>query len=147
MKKYINYGIIAAVSILIGRYVLQPKQEVKTVEVIKYIEKKQESSNTNRTTTTRETTNPDGTRVTETTTTETSNSQTSTNISSSQERQITASSKKGISFGILAIKDFPKFEKSYDYGIIATIPLVGNLSISTLADTSKRIGIGLSLEF
>lgn len=147
MKRYLTYGIIGAVCLLIGRYVLQPKQEVKTVEIIKYVEKKEEQKKSNKKTKIVENKRPDGSSTTETTIIEDHASSTTTETSSTKETSKIVSSKKGVSLGVLAIKDFPRFREKLDYGIVASVPLIGNLSVLTMADTTKRVGLGISLEF
>jgi len=147
MKKYINYGIVAIISLFVGRYVLQQKPKVQIKEVIKYVEKKQETTNKKKKITKRETKNPDGSSTTETTITEDSSSSTNTSIASSKETEKTISSSKKMSFGVLAVTDIDKFRKKPDIGILVTVPLIGNLSVAATGDSSKRVGIGLSLEF
>lgn len=147
IKKHSKTILIAVSCLLVGKYVLQPKQEIKIIEVVKYIEKKQESSNTKKTTKVKETKNPDGTFTTETTISEDYSSNSSSSVASSRETAKVISRGRAISFGILAIKDTTNFNKQADYGIVATTPIFGSLAITTMFDTSKRIGLGVSLEF
>jgi hypothetical protein len=147
MKNFKTYVIIGISCLLIGRYVLQPNTKTEVKEVIKYVEKKKESTNTSKKTTTVETKNTDGSSVTTTTVVEntSSNSSTDTTLSSESSKKVTAG--KRISLGVLAVKDVAEFRKAPDIGILLTVPLIGNVSVAATADSSKRIGIGLSLEF
>jgi hypothetical protein len=139
MKKYLNYTIIAIIALLVGRFILQPKVKEKIV----YVEKKEETKKTKKTTKTRERKNPDGSSQTETEVVEDSTSNSSSTIASEKS----TSTSRGISVGILAIKDLDKFSEKLEYGAVVSIPVLGNLSIIGSADTTKRVGLGLALEF
>jgi hypothetical protein len=141
MKKYLNYVIIGVVALLVGRFVLQPKP--KTIEVVKYVEKKEETKKTKKITRTRERKNPDGSSQTETEVVEDSTSNSSTTIASEK----TTSTSKGVSVGILALKNLDKFSEKLEYGAVVSVPVFGSLSVMGSADTTKRIGLGLALEF
>lgn len=141
MKKYLNYVIIGVVALLVGRFVLQPKP--KTIEVVKYVEKKEETKKTKKTTRTRERKNPDGSSQTETEIVEDSTSNSSTTIASEKS----TSTSKGVSVGILALKDLDRFSEKLEYGAVVSVPVFGSLSVMGSADTTKRIGLGLALEF
>jgi hypothetical protein len=143
MKKYLNYAIVGAVCLLVGRFVLQPKQEVK--EVVKYVEKKEEMKKTKKVVKIKEEKKPDGTTSSETTITEDSNTETNTSISSSKETSIKTGS--GVSVGILALKDLNKFSEKLEYGAVVSVPVFGSLSVIGSADTTKRVGLGVALEF
>jgi hypothetical protein len=147
MMKYKVHFIIAAVCILIGRYVLSPKQEIVTVT--KYVEVKQASSSKKEKKKTRTTIviKPDGTSTTDTTTEETSDTSSNTSSSTSSSTSKIISKGSTISLGVLAIKDAQNIQRSADIGVIASIPLIGNVSAVGIVDTSKRVGLGLSLEF
>jgi predicted phosphoribosyltransferase len=147
MKKYSSYAIIAVVCLLVGRYVLQPKQKVETVEVIKYVEKKEESTNTRKETIKRERKDPDGGTTTEIIVIEDSSSSSSSGISSSKEVSKKIISGRGISFGVLAITNLETYRNKPNVGILLSVPVLGNLSFVTTADSTKRVGVGLSLEF
>ena len=141
MKQYLNYVIIGVVALLVGRFVLQPKP--KTIEVVKYVEKKEETKKTKKTTRTRERKNPDGSSQTETEIVEDSTSNSSTTIASEKS----TSTSKGVSVGILALKDLDRFSEKLEYGAVVSVPVFGSLSVMGSADTTKRIGLGLALEF
>jgi hypothetical protein len=147
MKKYKNYVIVGLCCLLVGRYVLQPKATIEVKEVVKYVEKKQEATNIKKKTVKKETTRPDGSSVTETTIIEDSSSNSSSTIAESKETSKKQSSGKGVTIGVLAIKDIAEFRKSPDIGVLLSLPVIGNLSVTTMADSSKRIGLGFSLEF
>ena len=141
MKQYLNYGIIAIIALLVGRFVLQPKPKIK--EVVKYVEKKEETKKTKKTTRTRETKNPDGSSQTETEVVEDSTSNSSSTIASEKSKVIS----KGVSVGILALKDLDRFSEKLEYGAVVSVPVFGSLSVIGSADTTKRVGLGIALEF
>ena len=143
MKKYLNYAIVGVVALLVGRFILQPKQEVK--EIVKYVEKKEEVKKTKKVVKIKEEKKPDGTTSSETTITEDSNTETSSSVSSSKETSIKTGS--GVSVGILALKDLDKFSEKREYGVVVSVPVSGSLSVIGSADTTKRVGLGLALEF
>lgn len=136
-----NYTIIAVVALLAGRFILQPQPKVK--EVVKYVEKKEESKKTKKTTRTRERKNPDGSSQTETEVVEDSTSNSSSTIASEKTKVIS----KGISVGVLALKDLNKFSEKIEYGAVVSVPVFGSLSVIGSADTTKRVGLGVALEF
>jgi len=141
MKQYLNYVIVGAIALLVGRFVLQPKP--KTIEVVKYVEKKEETKKTKKTTKTRERKNPDGSSQTETEVVEDSTSNSSSTIASEKTKTIS----KGVSVGILALKDLDRFSDKLEYGAVVSVPVLGSLSVIGSADTTKRVGLGLALEF
>ena len=135
-------NIIIAISfLLIGRFVLAPKPKVITKEVIKIVEVEKKQTKKKKVVT--EVKNPDGSSTTQTTETEDTTSETSTSIASSK----VTNSKIGVTLGALAIKDVSSFSSPIEYGITASAPIYGSLSIQGLATSSKIIGIGLSIEF
>lgn len=141
MKQYLNYVIVGVIALVIGRFVLQPKP--KTIEVVRYVEKKEETKKTKKITKTKERKNPDGSSQTEVEVVEDSTSNSSSTIASEKTKVIS----KGISVGILALKDLDKFSEKLEYGAIVSVPVLGSLSIIGSADTTKRVGLGLALEF
>ncbi len=141
MKQYLNYVIVGVIALVVGRFVLQPKP--KTIEVITYVEKKEDTKKTKKTTKTRERKNPDGSSRTEIEIVEDSTSNSSSTIASEKR----TSTSRGISIGILALKDLDKFSEKLEYGAIVSVPVLGRLSIIGSADTTKRVGLGLALEF
>ena len=135
-------NIIIAISfLLIGRFVLAPKPKVITKEVVKIVEVEKKQTKKKKVVT--EVKNPDGSATTQTTETEDTTSETSTSIASSTVTE----SKRGVTLGALAIKDVSSFSNPIEYGITASAPIYGSLSLQGLATTSKLIGIGLSVEF
>lgn len=141
MKQYLNYAIIGVVALLVGRFVLQPKP--KTIEVVKYVEKKKETKKTKKTTRTKERKNPDGSSQTEIEVIEDSTSNSSSTTASEKSKVIS----KGVSVGVLALKDLDRFSEKLQYGAVVSVPVFGSLSVIGSADTTKRIGLGLALEF
>lgn len=143
-KKIIIIGISC---ILIGRYVLQAEPKIIEKEVIVYKENTQSSSQSRRTTTTKEEKRPDGSSTTETTTTEESSNQSNTEVVINRTTSRETSKTSRVTVGVLALKDLDQFSKNTHIGILTKAPLVGNLSIIGSFDTTKRVGLGLSLEF
>lgn len=141
MKQYLNYVIVGVIALVVGRFVLQPKP--KTIEVVRYVEKKEETKKTKKITKTKERKNPDGSSQTEVEVVEDSTSNSSSTIASEKTKVIS----KGISVGILALKDLDKFSEKLEYGAIVSVPVLGSISIIGTADTTKRVGLGLALEF
>lgn len=141
MKQYLNYVLVGVIALVVGRFVLQPKP--KTIEVVRYVEKKEETKKTKKITKTKERKNPDGSSQTEVEVVEDSTSNSSSTIASEKTKVIS----KGISVGILALKDLDKFSEKLEYGAIVSVPVLGSLSIIGSADTTKRVGLGLALEF
>lgn len=137
--------IIAISCILIGRYVLTPKQKVKEVEVIKIVEVEKKRTDTKKKKTTKETTNSDGTVIKETTETEDTvvESDRSTKIDSSK----TSESGSGITLGLLAVFNANEFADKPEYGATVSVPVLGNLNAQAIVTTDKRIGVGLSIGF
>ncbi len=145
MNQYINkVTIIVAVScLLVGRYVLTPKQEIK--EVVKIVEVEKKRSETDKKTVTKETTKKDGTIIKEIVEVENTviDSERDTRIDSSKSTKTGS----GITLGLLALKDASDLRKPVEYGALVGVPLIGNLNVIGTVDTSKRVGIGLSIEF
>lgn len=147
MKKIRNYIIIAISGVLVGRYVLQPKPSVQIKEVVKYVKEKEKVNKKNRKIVVVETKKPDGSSTKETVITEGTETVVSTTVNEDSEISSKTEYSKGITFGVLAVSDVAQFRKNPDVGFILSVPVIGNLSFVTTGDTSKRIGVGLSLEF
>jgi len=147
MKKIRNYIIIAISGVLVGRYVLQPKPSVQIKEVVKYVKEKEKVNKKNRKIVVVETKKPDGSSTKETVITEGTETVVSTTVNKDSETNSKTEYSKGITFGVLAVSDVAQFRKNPDVGFILSVPVIGNLSFVTTGDTSKRIGVGLSLEF
>lgn len=136
--------IIVAIScILIGRYVLTPKQKVK--EVIKIVEVEKKRTDIKKKVVTKETKNTDGTVVKETT--ETENTVVESDRSTKLDSSKTSESGSGITFGLLAVFNANEFADKPEYGATVSIPVLGNLNAQALVTTDKRIGVGLSIGF
>jgi hypothetical protein len=95
-------------------------------------------------TTVKETTNTDGSSTVDTVIEEDSSSDSQSSISYSEEVKF---KKANVTIGVLALKDIGKFSEKTNFGVVAASPLIGNLSIVGTLDTTKRIGVGLALEF
>lgn len=141
MKKYLNYILVAVGALLIGRFILQPKPKVK--EVVKYVEKKEEAKKTRKVTRIQERKNPDGSSSKDTEVVEDSSSSSTSTISSEKTKVIS----RGISVGVLALKDLDRFSNRPEFGAVLSVPVFGSLSLIGSADTTKRIGLGIALEF
>ena len=147
MKKYLNYVIVGTVCILVGRYVLQPKQRVKEVVKVVEMEKKVKEEKKKIRKEIKETVKKDGTKETTTIITDDSSSKETGSKESKLEKTLVVKSGKGITIGVLALKDLDYFSDKPEFGILTAIPVIGNLSLVGTADTTKRIGLGLALEF
>lgn len=140
MKNLKYYIITAVISLLVGRYVLQP--EPKTIT--KIVEKKQEreKKDEKKVVKSKKTKNPDGTVTTETTVT--IDTKTDKTATTDKSTQITKG--KGVTIGVLAIKTLGDFQPT-NFEAVAVVPFFGNLSIVGSANTLKQVGVGLALEF
>jgi hypothetical protein len=140
--------IVAIICLLVGRYVLTPKQ--KTIEVVKIVTVEKQHTATKKKIVTREVKKKDGTTVKETVETEDTVVETSKNTKLNSTK--TKESGSGITLGVLAIVNtydalrssgFPKPE----YGVTLAVPVLGNINAQGLVTTDKRLGVGLSLSF
>ena len=140
MKNIKYYIITAVISLLVGRYVLQP--EPKTIT--KIVEKKQEreKKDEKKVVKSKKTKNPDGTVTTETTVT--IDTKTDKTATTDKSTQITKG--KGVTIGVLAVKTLDDFQPT-NFEAVAVVPFFGNLSIVGSANTLKQVGVGLALEF
>lgn len=140
MKNIKYYIITAVISLLVGRYVLQP--EPKTIT--KIVEKKQEreKKDEKKVVKSKKTKNPDGTVTTETTVT--IDTKTDKTATTDKSTQITKG--KGVIIGVLAVKTLDDFQPT-NFEAVAVVPFFGNLSIVGSANTLKQVGVGLALEF
>lgn len=143
LKNYLLLVVIALTSFFVGHYIVAPKKEIK--EVVKYVTVEVEKKQTKKTTRVSETKKPDGTTSTETTIVEETSSNTSTSTSSSKETYI--ASKRGLIIGVSALKDLDRFQDKTQVGATIVVPVIGNLFVTGSLDTSKRVGLGLALEF
>lgn len=145
MEKFKQYKvsfIVGIIALLVGRFVLQPYSQTK--EIVKYVEVEIKKERKRKVTTVKETTNTDGSSTVDTTIEEDSSSDSQSTISYSDEVKF---KKANITIGVLALKDIDKFSEKTNFGVVAASPLIGNLSIVGTLDTTKRIGVGLALEF
>jgi hypothetical protein len=147
MNLYRNYAIIAIACLLIGRYVIQPKQEVKQVVKIVEVEKHVKEEKKKVRTRIREIVKPDGTKETVTDIAEDSGKKETGSKESKVDSKTVAKTGSGITLGVLAIKDAGAFSKKMEYGVLTTIPIFGSLSLAATADTTKRVGLGLAVQF
>lgn len=142
-----NYTIIAISCLLIGRYVIQPKQQVKEVVKVVEVEKsvKEEKKKTH--TEVKERKNKDGSVETVTVIVEDSSIRETGSRETKIDKKLVSSSGKGITLGVLALKDLDHFSDKPEFGVLTAIPVFGNLSLVGTADTTKRVGLGLAMEF
>jgi short subunit fatty acids transporter len=151
VKKYTALLVVAIAGILIGRYIIQPKQEVKIKEKIVYVEKfkekKEEKKNTKTTIT--ETMNKDGSKTTTTVITDNSTTSTQSSKDTKEKSSLSSVTKTGhsITLGMLAIKDIPNPTKPIAYGVTVVVPVFGSVSATGLVTTEKQVGIGLAISF
>jgi hypothetical protein len=147
LKKYGLFGLIAIAGILIGRYVIQPKSEVRTKEVIKYVEVFKEKKSEKKNVKVVVVTKPDGTTTTTTTDTSTTDTVTNTETKVDSSKETIAKKGSGLTLGALAIANGQRFSDKLEYGVTAAIPVFGSLKAQALVTTDKRVGLGLALEF
>jgi hypothetical protein len=116
-----------------------------TKEVVKIVEVEKKTVDTKKKKVTKETKGKDGTVVVETT--ETEDTKVATNKSTNTESS--KSSKIGgpaITLGLVAQKALDDFART-DYGVVAAVPLIGNLKVLGTASTDKKVGLGLAIDF
>ena len=149
--KYRNLAIVAVVSLLIGRYVLQPKTKVETKEVIKIVEvfKERKEEKKKVKTVITETVGKDGSKQTRTEIDEDNTSVTQTNKDTKVDSEKTRVEIKGsgISLSLLAIKDVPNSRKDLSYGAVISVPVFGSLNATGMVTTDKQVGLGLGITF
>jgi hypothetical protein len=139
--------IVGIISLLVGRYVLTPKQEVKQVIKIVEVEKNVKEEKKKIKTRIKETVANDGTRTIETNIDEDSGTR-ETNVRDTKiDSKTISKTGSGLTLGLLAIKDASNFSKQTEYGATIAVPLIGNLKVIGLATTGKQVGLGLGLEF
>jgi hypothetical protein len=144
MNQYLNKVTIitAIVALLVGRYVLTPKQ--KTKEVVKIVTVEKQHTDTKKKVVTREVKKKDGTIVKETV--ETENTVVDTSKNSKTESSKTSETGSKVTLGALAIVDTTNIGKP-EYGVTIAVPLIGNLNVQGLVTTDRRVGVGLSIGF
>ncbi len=143
MSKYKNILVVSICSFLAGYLLVSPKEKIK--EVTKYVTVEVEKKQTKKTTRIKETTGTDGSTIKDTTIVEDSTSETSRNTSFSSERSKDRS--KGVSLGLLALKDIDRFSEKTHIGAVVSVPIIGKVSLIGSLDSTQRVGLGVSLEF
>jgi len=149
MSQYINkITIITAIScLLIGRYVLQPRQKikevVKVVEVEKYVKEEKKKTRTE----TKEVIKPDGSKETNTVVVEDTASKENGSTETKIDKKVSTKQGSGITVGVMALKDVEYFSDKTELGVLMAVPVFGNVSVIGTGDTTKRIGLGLAMEF
>lgn len=135
--------IVGIIAFLAGKFLTKPKEITK--ETIKYVTIEVEKKETKKKTKIIERKNPDGRTETETEIVEDSRSE----RRSDTEMESSKVSKKGgsVSVGVLALKDLGKFSEQTHIGTVVSVPLLGSLKATSYVDSTKRVGLGLSLEF
>lgn len=142
-----NYAIVAISCLLIGRYVIQPKQQVKEVVKLVEVEKRVKEEKKKTRTETREVTKPDGSKETTTVVTEDTATRETGSKETKLDKTLVASSGKGVTIGLVALKQLDRFSDKPEFGVLTAVPVFGNISVVGTADTTKRVGLGLALEF
>ena len=146
MKQIAYYIGIAIAGVLIGRYVIQPKQEVKQVVKIVEVERNVKEEKKTIKTRVKEITKKDGTKEIVTDIVEESGSKEVTSKDTKIASKSVSKTKAGISIGVLALKDLGNFKETH-VGIVGLVPVFGSLKAVVSGDSSKRVGVGLALEF
>jgi hypothetical protein len=142
ITKYKNLLLASLIFFTAGYFITPKKETVK--EVVKYVTVEVEKKKTKKVTTVKESTSKDGSSIKETTVVEDSSSETSKETSRISEKTSTS---RGVAVGLLAIKDLNAFSDKPEFGAVVSVPIIGRLSAIASADTTKRVGLGLSLEF
>jgi hypothetical protein len=151
INKYKTIVVVAVISVLIGRYILQPETKVETKVVTEYVEvyveKKEEKKK--KTTTVTDRSNSDGSKETTTVIVEDSTSTTESSGSVKVQSETTKVAKSGsdLSLSLLAIKDIPNPSKPVSYGVVVSVPVIGNLNATGMVTTDKQIGLGIGIAF
>ena len=145
-----NCIIAIIIALLIGRFALQPKAKIETKVVEKLVEKIVEVEKTNKKVNTKivEKKNKDGSSETVTVINEDTTIQKDSQTDIKMEKTaVHTESNRGISLGIMALEQVGNFKPTPEFGITAAFPIFGSVSVTALATTEKRIGLGISVEF
>jgi hypothetical protein len=143
MKTFKISIIVGIIAFFAGRFLTNPK--IKTVEVIKHVTVEVEKKKTKTTTSIKERTNPDGSTTKDTTIVEESSSEKNSNtVIASEKRKEQGSS---VSIAILALKDLGEFSKDTHIGTVISVPVFGSIKATSYIDSTKRIGLGLAMDF
>jgi hypothetical protein len=143
MKTFKMSLFVGVIAFLAGRFLTKPKEITK--ETVKYITVEVEKKETKKKTKIIEIKNPDGRTETETEIVEDSRSE----RRSDTEMESSKVAKRGgsISVGLLALKDLGEFSEQTHIGTVVSVPFIGALKVTSYVDSTKRVGLGLSLEF
>lgn len=135
--------LVGIIAFFCGKFLTKPKEIIK--ETIKYVTVEIEKKETKKRTKIVKVKKPDGTTETETEIIEDSRSESKkdTTVDSSKITKRGGS----VSIGVLALKDLEKFSEQTHIGATISIPLIGSLKATSYLDSTKRFGLGLSLEF
>lgn len=135
--------IVGVIAFLAGKFLTRPKEITK--ETIKYVTVEVEKKETKKKTKIIERKNPDGRTETETEIVEDSRSERRNDTSLDSSKVV----KRGgsVTVGVLALKDLGNFSEQTHIGTVISVPLLGALKATSYVDSTKRVGLGLSLEF
>lgn len=147
MKNFTIATIAAVLAFIAGRFIFQPKPQIKEVVKVVEVEKRVKEEKKKTRTEVKETVKPDGTKETTTIIVEDSAIKETGTKESKTNKELVAKSGRGVTFGVLALKDLDRFSDKPEFGVLTAVPVFGSLSIVGTADTTKRIGLGVALEF
>jgi hypothetical protein len=143
MKTFKVSIIVGIIAFFAGKFLTKPK--TKTVEVIKYVTIEVEKKKTKTTTSVKEKVNADGSSTKDTTIVEESSSEKNSNTTiASEKRKVQGNS---VSVGILALKDLGEFSKDTHIGTVISVPVFGSIKATSYIDSTKRVGLGLTIDF
>lgn len=142
-----NYAIVAISCLLIGRYIIQPKQQTKEVVRIVEVEKRVKEEKKKTKTTIKETVKPDGSKETVTVIDEDSSKKETGSKETKLDKTLVTKQGSGITLGVLAVKDIDRFSDKTQVGLLTVVPVFGSLSVAGTIDTARRVGFGLAVEF
>ena len=136
--------ITLIIGLAIGYFLLPHKTKVETKEVVKTVIQQQVQVKDNVVTHTVYVKAKDGTETTTTDTTDKTEADTVTKVDTVtiKEKIITSN---GVSVGIFAINQIQLTKP--DYGVLLDIPLASKASVFFTGDTTKRLGVGIRLQF
>lgn len=147
LNNYKYVLIIGTLCFLAGKYIFPPDKEIQVKEVVKYVTVKEEVVKEVVIQKRREEKRPDGTVIIETVseTVDSTETRNSKNLTKNKNKII--SKNKNLSLGLLALKPLDNFNEKTELQVLTIVPLFGNLSVAGSIDSSKKIGVGLVLEF
>ena len=143
MKTFKISIIVGIIAFFAGKFLTKPK--TKTVEIIKYVTIEVEKKKTKTTTSIKERANPDGSTTKDTTVVEESSSEKNSNTTIASEKRKEQGS--SVSIAILALKDLGEFSKDTHIGTVISIPVFGSIKATSYIDSTKRVGLGLAIDF